>query len=108
MSRYFYMRRFTLVAPTLTKDGQASFAQTKVRNALRANAIDVWTEYSTTGAWKGETEPGTVFEIYRELYTEAAAVEFARLLGHIGREAMPDQEAIQVTVDPGSAMVLEF
>jgi hypothetical protein len=76
-----------------------------VREALIRNGIDGWTEYETHGSWRGKREAGTTFEFYRA--QPDPDPDFAELVGIIGREAMPDQDAIQVTRDEHTTTLWE-
>lgn len=104
----FTMHRFTIVAPHVTNEGGASGYPAALRSALRSAGIDGWTEYETVGSWRGKRELGVTFEIYREnLDSEGLRLGYAQHLARIGRSVMPDQEAIQVTVDAHPTTLLE-
>lgn len=109
----YTMYRFTLTAPHVLNHDHAtpSGYADRVREGLLAAGIDGWTEYETVGSWRGTREPGTTFEIYATVdhptepsYTVKG---YAALLDRIGRAAMPDQEAVQVTCDAAPATLWE-
>lgn len=99
--RTHHMTRHTIVAPAVDNDGRSALRYVR---ALRADLLELgingWTEYESVGYWHGKREPGTLFEIYRE------RDESARL-ALIARRAMPDQEAIQITVDAAPVRLVE-
>lgn len=116
------MRRYTLTAPKVDNVGEPSGYPSKVRDALLDAGIDGWTEYDTIGWWRGVGEAGTTFEIYRmaapqpfthgtpergdatDAYTRDV---FLVQLARIGRACMPDQEAVQVTMDHSTITLTE-
>ena len=106
MSRLHYMRRYTIVAPIVRNDGTESGYPAALRDALLAAGIDGWTEYRTTGSWRGKRERGITFEIYLDDVAPPAMLKLSTL-GDIARRVMPDQEAIQVTADAHRTALLE-
>jgi hypothetical protein len=120
----YTMRRYTLTAPLTTNDGSAALDARGfpsnhpqiVRDALLDAGIDGWTEYQTVGWWKGKREEGVTFELYRACADMGPLAlrdnsrdghTFARQLARIGRRCMPDQEAVQVTVEPVPVTLFE-
>lgn len=104
----YTMRRFTIIAPHVTNSGEPSGNPEALAAGLLAAGIDGWTEYQTVGCWRGHREPGTCFEIYRDdARSPWARADFAARLARIGRAAMPDQEAIQITADIGQTTLWE-
>lgn len=101
----YIMRRYTLVAPHTTNDGARSDYAPAVAVALLEAGIDGWTEYETVGWWRGKPEAGTTFEFFRA--DSGPVLQFVKTLGHIGRDCMPDQEAIQVTRDESTTTIYE-
>lgn len=101
MPRTFHMLRHTVIAPAVTVDGQPSGYREAMRAALLSAGITGWTEYETVGAWRGQLEPGTTFEIY------STSTDCAQQLARVARATMPDQEAIQITTDPDWTRVTE-
>lgn len=98
----YEMHRVTIVAPAVKNDGSISGYPAAMRDALLGAGIDGWTEYETVGSWNGKRGLGTVFEIY--LMETAQTVPE---LGAAARGVMPDQEAIQITVDPAPVTLYE-
>lgn len=97
----YVMRTVTLTVPAVDNFGtEAPWHLDKVRAGLAAAGFTGWTEVASTGYWMGKLEPGTVVT----LYVERPTVEMIDQIGQIGRQAMPDQEAVQVTLshDPVS------
>lgn len=105
--RIHYMRRYTLIAPIVTNDGANSGYPAAIRAALLEARIDGWTEHETHGYWRGKREPGVMFEILRNAESRGHGAVFAHRLGRLARRAMPDQEAIQITVEPQTTNVYE-
>jgi len=103
----YVMRRYTLVAPHVDNAGRASGYPAAVREALLAAGIDGWTEYETHGSWRGVREAGVTFEIYAEVAPRGASNTFPGRLADIGRGCMPDQEAVQVTMDESTTTLWE-
>lgn len=93
----YRVRTYTLTVPAVDNTGQyRSDHLAKVRKALAASFPGQgWTEHRSSGFWNGKIESGTVVTIYAPAdYPPAAMIES---LGAIGRNAMPDQDAVQVT-----------
>lgn len=89
-----HMDHYTLTIPTVDNQGRrAEHYASCARAGLLAAGIDGWTEVDSCGVWRGRSEPGIVFHVYRPADEEG----MLQTLGHVGREAAPDQEAIQVT-----------
>ncbi len=75
---------------------------------LLALGIDGWTETASVGVWRGSREHGRVYTILLEDADGRYACsnghawsppELLRTLEKVGREAMPDQDAIFATYD---------
>lgn len=98
--RTFKMLRHTIVAPAVRQDGMPSRYALDLRAILARADYPGWTEYQTVGYWHGLRESGTTFELYLEADESAA-------LALMARRVMPDQDAIQVTVDEQRATLLE-
>lgn len=98
----YQLTTFTLTVPAVRNDGQPSGYLPAVRDALAAAGFGGWTETASVGYWLGKLEPGHVLTIYAPPTFAAANVPTteptADVLGRIGRAAMPDQDAIQVTI----------
>ena len=115
----YQMRRWTIVAPHVRNDGTVSGYPAALRDALMAAGIDGWTETETHGYWHGKREAGVTFDIMLPWipYPSGGAVlngdwydidVVSIMLGRIARSAMGDeQEAIQVTAEPGIIELLE-
>ena len=84
------MHHYTLTAPSVTNAGKPSGYAAAVSAGLQHVGIDGWTEQRCKGYWNGKVEAGTLFTLY---LTDCLPLS----LQMIGREAMPDQEAVQVT-----------
>jgi hypothetical protein len=97
----FEMYRYTLVAPHVDNAGRPSGYPVAVRAALLNAGVNGWTEYETAGVWRGKREVGVTFEIL------SVSALLHHLLSRIGRECMPDQEAVQVTLNPDSIILWE-
>jgi hypothetical protein len=97
----FTLRRYTVVAPHVRNDGTMSGYPAAFRERLLGKAIDGWTEYETHGAWRGKREAGVTFEFFN------GEPNFVHTLARIARSVMPDQEAIQVTVDAVDTVLYE-
>jgi len=95
----YHFATYTLTVPSVDNDGNPVPYLEKVRAGLEEAGFSGWTETPSVGYWKGVFEPGTVITIY----APRSSATFKRL-GNIGRYAMPDQEAVQVTV--GADVVL--
>lgn len=95
----YNMTRYELNVPKVLNNGKASNYPDAVRAALEAAGITGWTETEYVGVWFGTREPGVMFIIY-------STTDIMALLSRIGRECMPDQEAVQV-VHAGSAILAE-
>jgi hypothetical protein len=96
------MRRFMAYVPTPARDA--------MRAELTFHAIDGWTEHRTTGAWKEELEPITVFEILRPTRNLDDARAFARELGkmvrYVTNAADMPQDAVLITFEPFATQVV--
>lgn len=76
---------------------------------LLALGIDGWTETPSVGVWRGSREHGRVYTILLAAAPDPRFVctvgcawypgELLRTLERVGREAMPDQEAILATYE---------
>jgi len=96
----YHFATYTLTVPSVDNDGNpAPYHLEKVRAGMEEAGFTGWTETASVGYWNGKLEPGTVIT----LYAPRSHATFKRL-GIIGRHAMPDQEAVQVTV--GADVVL--
>jgi hypothetical protein len=84
------MHHYTLTAPSVTNAGEPSGYALKVRIRLQIADITGWTEQRCKGYWNGKAEAGTLFTVY-------LMDRLPETLQMIGRAAMPDQEAVQVT-----------
>jgi hypothetical protein len=96
------MRRFSAYVPRpQTVD---------MRAELTFHGIDGWSEHRVTGAWKGELEPITVFEILRPTRNLDEARAFARELGkmvrYVTNHAGNPQDAVLVTFEPFATQVV--
>ncbi len=101
----YVMRTFTLTVPGVTNDGHAApYHIEKVRAGLEESGFTGWTETATTGYWQGMLETGTVVTLY---VPEDRTLGVALLLGNIGRTAMPDQIAVQITVSGDVLTLIE-
>ncbi len=101
----YVMRTFTITVPSVSNDGAAApYYLEKVRAGLEEFGFTGWTETSTTGYWLGMLEPGTVITLY---VPDNSPADVALTLGAIGRQAMPDQIAIQVTVSGDVLTLIE-
>lgn len=98
----YMLTRVTIIAPAVRNDGVPSGYPAALRSALLREGIAGWTEHRTIGSWHGVREPGVLFEFYVE-----HGSTFAYKLGAIGRECMPDQEAIQVTYESHATTLIE-
>lgn len=101
----FQMYRMTVIAPAVTNDGHPSDYASGARSALRSVGIDGWTENETAGVWRGRRESGTRFEVFLPAMPRPAV---PAQLGEYLRHAMPDQEAIQVTIEPAPVHLFEY
>ena len=90
----YSMDTFTLTVPSVDNDGRPAPYLEKVRAGLEEAGFTGWTETACVGYWLGKFEPGTVITLY---VPESKSFGVASKLAHIGRQAMPDQEAVQVT-----------
>jgi hypothetical protein len=100
--RHYRLNRYTVIMPDVDNRGEASHYP----EAFHAALIDAgfnFTTYQTRGVWKGETEPGTLFEILHS----GDHHKLVKQLGSIARRVATDQEAIQVTYDPVPTTVYE-
>jgi hypothetical protein len=94
-AKLFRMEHYTITAPKVRNDGEPSGYHLALRAGLESQGIDGWTEHESVGSWQGRREAGIVFTIYLlDGSSPSAKLEW---LGRIGRDCMPDQEAVQVT-----------
>lgn len=93
MSRQNYpLHHYTLTVPHLSKSGVPG-ALPLVRAGLLERGVTGWTENPGAGVWSGHHEAVTVFTLYLSWLPASGA---SALLS-VGRKAMRDQSAIQVT-----------
>ncbi len=98
------MRLLTLTVPTLNNAREEVLHIERVRFGLLQHGIESWTETPVVGFWRGKREDGTLISVY---VGEAIALRTARVLDAVGRAAMPDQEAIQVTCSQSATTLWE-
>ena len=101
--------RFSLIILDSDNAGRSrpDHHETAARELL-ALGIDGWTETPSVGVWRGSREHGRVYTILLEDADGRYACsngrawspgELLRTLERVGREAMPDQEAILATYE---------
>lgn len=101
----YRVHAYTLTVPAVTNDGlSAPWHLEKVRAGLEEAGFTGWTETATVGYWRGILEPGTVITVYVPV---GKTIGVASRLGAIGRQAMPDQDAVQVTASPDELVLVE-
>jgi hypothetical protein len=96
-AKLFRMEHYTITAPKVRNDGEPSGYHLALPAALKHHGIDGWTQHDSVGVWKGKAEPGTVFTVYLPEGPPGSPSVRLEILGRIGRGAMPDQDAVQVT-----------
>lgn len=89
------MQHWSIVAPKVDNGGRPSGYPSALRAGLRKAMIDGWTEHDSVGVWRGRSEPGVTFTLYR--MPTITSHGWRSLLMSVARTAMPDQEAVQVT-----------
>lgn len=104
----YNLRQYSIVAPEVHNDGTPSNAVCRVRAELKALGFN-WMETAELGFWEGHGEPGILFTIYapdtwRWAADDATTVD---VLAKLARRAMPDQDAIQVTMSPAPYTLIE-
>lgn len=101
----YMMHRYEMVVPMVNNDGEYVDYIDNVRAALMEAGFTGWTEYITNGYWNGTFEPGYTIMIYSE--SNRQGIDTIETLCNIGRNAMQDQEVIQVTVNSGLCTITE-
>lgn len=106
-TRHTYtLQRFAVCAPAITNAGDDSFYAESVGEALESLGFTGWTERPYVGVWYGKREQGTEFEVYADPHKLSLLLADGTLSARL-RAAMPDQDAIQVVVDPHPATLIE-
>jgi hypothetical protein len=97
---YDGLLRHEVIAPAVKNDGTISGYPDALAAALTEASLN-WTAVDTIGCWNGKIEPGRQFTIFAPAMMRAwqSTRNTADVIGSIARDAMPDQDAIQVVVD---------
>lgn len=107
----YLLRRYEVVAPHVRNDGSESDYAGMVRAGLIVAGFSGWTEMQTVGYWLGKFEPGTTFVVYAEpMRSESPGdlpIATREILARLARDAMPDQDAVQVVEAPHDVVLVE-
>lgn len=97
----FHMKRYEMIVPQVDNYGNFSPYLNRVRDCLIGEGFTGWTEYQTCGYWQGQYEPGICILIFSD------QPNVMQKLTDIGRECMPDQDCVQVTMSGDTTVLVE-
>lgn len=97
----FHMKRYEMIVPSVDNYGNLSPYLNRVRDCLIGHGFTGWTEYETCGYWQGQYEPGICILIFSD------QPNVMQKLTDTGRECMPDQDCVQVTMSGDTTVLVE-